>query len=257
MNSSEWLAYFRQNRRDRMPVVWEPRVPVPEKLRAELGRSLAKFQLAESSAGLHLRAAAARTGDRDYASAIELFVVEEAEHARLLARVLDLLETRPLSRHWADTWGRRARRLAGLYSEVVVLLAAEVILLRFYGTVRRGVRQPAIAAVCGQILHDQKFHVRFHCESLHGQFAGNRLVRGLFCYALTAVFTAGSLVVAWDHRRTLAAVGCSAGEFLAGAWRNFRAARDAVYYGRPFALDATDQEDVIHSWMGRRRHGAI
>ncbi len=70
MNSSEWLAYFRQNRLDRIPVVWEPSAPVREELRAVLGPSLAKFQLGESSAGNHLRAAAARAGDRDYAAAI-------------------------------------------------------------------------------------------------------------------------------------------------------------------------------------------
>ncbi len=241
MNSSEWLAYFRQNRLDRIPVVWEPSAPVSEELRAVLGPSLAKFQLGESSAGNHLRAAAARAGDRDYAAAIELFIAEEADHARLLARVLKLLAAPRLRRHWADEWCRRLRRAAGLYSELAVLLAAEVILLRYYGAVRRGVRHPVIEAVCGQILHDQKFHVRFHCETLHHRLAGRRRARGLFCYALTAVFTLGSLVVAWDHRRALAAVGCPAGEFLAGAWRNFRAARDAVYFGRAFALDTADQ----------------
>jgi hypothetical protein len=261
MNSAEWLAYFRQNRHDRLPVVWEPRLPVGEELRAVLGRSLAKFQLGESSAGNHLRAAAARTGDLDYAAAIELFIAEEADHARLLARVLELLETPKLRRHWTDTWCRRARRVAGLHSELAVLLAAEVILLRYYGAVRRGVRQPAIEAVCSQILHDQKFHVRFHCESLHRQLAAHRLARGLFCYALTAVFALGSVVVAWDHRRALAAVGCPAEEFLAGAWRNFRAARDAVYFGRPFTLDATDQTGFARArsfseWIRQWTHPA-
>jgi hypothetical protein len=241
MNSREWLAYFRQNRRDRLPIVWETAAPLRRELPAVLGPSLAKFQLGESSAGLHLRAAAARTGDRDYAAAIELFIAEEADHARLLARVLERLETPTLRRHWADECCRRLRRAAGLYSELAVLLAAEVILLRYYGAVRRGAGHPVVEAVCEQILHDQKFHVRFHCETLHHRLAGHRWARGLFCYALTAVFTLGSLVVAWDHRRALAAVGCPPREFLAGAWRNFRAARDAVYFGRAFALDTADQ----------------
>ncbi len=82
MNSMEWLAYFRQNRLDRMPVAWDVPVGVPAAVRGALAKSLARFQLGESSDGLRLGRLVRRAGDDAYAHAIELFIGEEQEHAR-------------------------------------------------------------------------------------------------------------------------------------------------------------------------------
>ena len=40
MNSMDWLAYFRQNRLDRMPVAWDVPAKVPAAVRGTLAKSL-------------------------------------------------------------------------------------------------------------------------------------------------------------------------------------------------------------------------
>src|SRR5437867_1207064 len=126
MTSTEWLAYFRQNRLDRLPVAWDEPVAVTAPARAALERSVARFQLGESSDGRRLRRRvwrlAGRTGDIAYAQAIELFIGEEQEHSRLLGRMLERLQAPRLRRHWSDWLFRRGRHLLGFYEEIGVLL---------------------------------------------------------------------------------------------------------------------------------------
>src|ERR1039458_6158260 len=115
MNSIDWLAYFRQNRLDRRGVAWHEGILLDPRLRGPLVRSLARFQLGESSDGARLLAAARRlsrkTGDEAYSEAIALFIAEEQEHSRLLAKVLELMNVPLLRRHWTDSLFRRCRHL--------------------------------------------------------------------------------------------------------------------------------------------------
>jgi len=249
MNSSDWLAYFRQNQRDRRGICWHEGIQLDPHLRAPLARSLARFQLGEGSDGAHLKARArdfaGRTGDDAYADAIELFIAEKQEHSRLLASVLHQLNAPLLRHHWTDSLFRWYRHLLGLYEEVAVLLIAEIIALKYYGVVREGCRAPVLEVVCQQILADEKFHVRFHCEHFHGTISQRVwLVRALWWLALSAMFAAASTVVAWDHRAAFRALGFSSAEFLRDSWANFRAAREAIFIGNPFARGAAEQMPV-------------
>jgi hypothetical protein len=246
MNSSDWLAYFRQNQLDRRGIAWHEGIPLDPRLRTPLARSLARFQLGESSDGARLKARAHRlaqkTGDHAFADAIELFIAEEQEHSRLLANVLQQLHAPLLRHHWTDSLFRRCRHLLGFYEEISVLLMAEIIALKYYGAIREGCRAPVLEIVCEQILADEKFHVRFHCERFHETIlrqAGP--VRALWWLALSAMFAGASAVVAWNHRHAFRALGCSATEFLHDSWANFRAARDAIFSGVPFARGAAEQ----------------
>jgi len=246
MNSSDWLAYFRQNQRDRRGIAWHEGIRLDPPLRVPLARSLARFQLGESSNGAHLKYRARRlvrrTGDVAYADAIDLFIVEEQEHSRLLANVLRRLNTPMLCHHWSDSLFRLCRHLLGFYEEISILLIAEIIALKYYGAVREGCGAPVLEIVCEQILADEKFHVRFHCERFHDVFAQrSRPVRAAWWWALTILFAAASIVVAWDHRHAFRALGGSALEFLGESWTNFLAAREAIFSGVPFARGAAEQ----------------
>jgi hypothetical protein len=246
MNSTDWLTYFRQNRLDRRGISWHEGISLDPRLRQPLARSLARFQLGESSEGAHLLAAAQRlsrrTGDPAYSHAIELFIAEEQEHSRLLARALQQMNAPLLPWHWTDWLFRRCRHLLGLHQEISVLLMAEIIALKYYGVVRNGCRAPVLEIVCEQILADEKFHVRFHCERLHDAVARRLwLVRAACWLVLSAMFAAAATVVAWDHRRAFAALGSSVTEFLRDSWANFQAAREATFSGVPFARGAAEQ----------------
>jgi hypothetical protein len=246
MNSTDWLAYFRQNRLDRRGIAWHEGVPLHPRLREPLARSLARFQLGESSNGARLLAAALqlsrKTGDEAYGEAIAMFIAEEQEHSHLLANVLQQMNVPLLRRHWTDSLFRQCRHLLGFYEEISVLLMAEIIALKYYGVIRNGCGAPVLEIVCEQILADEKFHVRFHCERLHEEIVRQRWPVHLACWlALSAMFAGASAVVAWDHRRAFTALGGSAIEFLRDSWANFLAAREAIFTGVPFARDAADQ----------------
>ncbi len=48
MNSSDWLAYFRQNQLDRRGIAWHEGIPLDPHLRAPLARSLARSSWAKA-----------------------------------------------------------------------------------------------------------------------------------------------------------------------------------------------------------------
>ncbi len=240
MNSMEWLSYFRQNQLDRIPIAWHEGVHVCRHLRGPLGSSLARFQLGESSDGKRLLAAATRlaahTGDGDHRDAIALFIAEEQEHSRMLARLLEQMQWPRLNRHWSDKWFRQCRHLLGFYEEISVLLMAEIVALKYYSAVRRGAEDELISKACEQILHDEKFHIRFHCEYLHRALKKRPAVlRGACWCALSLMFAGAGALVAWDHRVALSALDCSLREFLQDSWANFVAARVAIFSGEAFS----------------------
>ena len=246
MNTADWLAYFRQNQLDRRGIAWHEGIHLDPRMHKPLARSLARFQLGESSNGTRLLAAARqlseRTGDPFYPRTIALFIAEEQEHSCLLAKVLQQMRAPLLPRDWTDSLFRRCRHLLGFYEEISVLLMAEIIALKYYGVIRQRCRAPVLEIVCEQILADEKFHVRFHCERLRQVIAPRFwLIRAGCWVMLSAMFAGASTVVAWDHRQAFAALGSSSVEFLRDSWLNFFAARKAIFDGTPFARDAADQ----------------
>lgn len=246
MNSSEWLAYFRQNQLQRRGIAWHEGIFLDSYVHRPLARSLAAFQLGESSSGTRLLTAArelgGKTGDPDYPRAVALFIGEEHEHSRLLAKSLDLMNAPLLKKQWTDSLFRRCRHLLGFYEELCVLLMAEIIALKYYGVIRQRCGARVLEVVCEQLLADEKFHVRFHCERLHGVISPfGSPIRASFRAVLTLMFAVASTIVAWDHRKMFGAIGSSSAEFLRDSWLNFFAARDAIFTGVPFARDAADQ----------------
>ena len=83
-----------------------------------IARSLQAWQLGETSDGNHLRAVAARyaarVGDPDYPSAVELFIREEQRHGELLGRFLDRAG---VGRVTADEAKARWTALKGFYEQ--------------------------------------------------------------------------------------------------------------------------------------------
>lgn len=89
--TEHWLAALERNRVERHPIPWDDGIDVAPFPRRALLKSLATFQLGESGDGAHLRLRAERQSHPAYADAVDLFVAEEQEHARLLAEVLGRL----------------------------------------------------------------------------------------------------------------------------------------------------------------------
>jgi hypothetical protein len=220
-----WLRYFKQNARQRMEIPWEQGITVEPYLREPLIRSLQRFQVGEQGDGLHLRKAAASTHDAAYKTTIDLFVREEQEHSRLLARVIEGIGGKLLQHHWSDTCFVFLRRLLGLQMELLVLLVAEVIAQVYYKYLHDGTTDAVLRGVFAQILHDESGHVTFHCDYLRRSFAQrSTLTRWLVFQSWKLLFMLVCLIVIYDHRSVFRAVRATS----RGCWREYMQAFHAT-----------------------------
>jgi hypothetical protein len=195
-----------------------------------LVHSLQRFQLGECGDGKHLSRHAAQMNDPSYSAAIDLFIQEEQEHSQLLARVLKALNADLLPSHWSDNTFMALRRFSGLHMELLTLLIAEVIAMRYYRALAEGINDPVAQAVFSQIMRDEWGHVAFHCDNLHEDFSVLPLVaRTAIRLAWHGAFRAASLVVLFDHRAILRAVGVTPGAFLRDCNDLFEKAANEVF----------------------------
>lgn len=194
---------------------------LPELARRILGQSLATFQVGESGTGEHLLAAAAiAPTDADYRAALAQFVAEEQEHARLLALTLGHLGHPLRTSHWTDRVFMLLRRSRSLRTEVLILLVAEVIALRYYSALRDRNLSPGLTDLFARIHEDELRHVKFHAETLPPHLDRFRpTTRWMVRTVWAGVVTGASLIVAWDHGRTLALAGIRRTEFVRDVWR--------------------------------------
>jgi hypothetical protein len=213
----DWLNYFAINSRDRQHIPWDRTISVSPHVRKALIRSLQRFQVGEQGEGHHIKRSAAALGNTEYTATIWLFIAEEQEHSRLLAKVLHKLDAPLLTFHWSDICFTWLRRRMGLRHEIMVLLIAEMIAKRYYRLIYEATSNSLLQAVCGQILYDEDGHIGFHIDHLNAYFAQKPILSNLFVASgwrlLFRVMCAG---VIWDHRTMLAAANISMSEF----WRD-------------------------------------
>ena len=210
---ARWLEYF-DSRRERS--LDAPFGAVVEDLpgRRAVARSVARFELGESGDGERIRRLAAASGDADYASAIELFVEEEKQHARWLGILRERFGGERLESHWSDSAFVLLRHVGGLRREICVLLTAELIALTYYRILPLAYEDPLLRAACERILLDERGHVAFHRATLSNEFAGMPApARTVAVLAWRAFVAATAKVVAWDHREVLGLAGVSRPEF--------------------------------------------
>lgn len=170
-------------------------------------RSVQRFQVGESGDGANL---VAKAGDGDYGTAVKLFVAEEQNHARQLAHLLAAAGADTIGGHWSDAVFVRLRRALGLRLELLVLLVAEVIALRYYRALRDGTADPLTTDVACRILADEQRHVPFHLRRL-----------GRVPAIWWALLAGTAVVVALDHGPALRRLGVTRRGFVREvlAWR--------------------------------------
>ena len=222
MTYAHWLQDFeteadRRSRREDPP--WERGA----KLHPDVARSIQRFQVGEAGDGANLIAKAA--GDDGYLAAVKLFVAEEQNHARMLAELLAAAGVPTLGRHWSDTVFVRLRRALGLRLELMVLLIAEVVALRYYRALRDGDGDPLVTDVAARILADEERHVPFHCHRLRAGFAGlPGIVRAAVFGGWRVLLLGVAITVAADHGPALRRLGVGRRVFVADVLAAFEAA---------------------------------
>ncbi|MFG2812619.1 ferritin-like domain-containing protein [Streptomyces sp. NPDC048410] len=196
--------------------------------------SVQRFQTGEDGDGANLTAKADQAGDPEYARAVRLFIAEEQNHARLLARLLAAGGMPTLAGHWTDTAFVRVRRLMGLRLELLVLMVAELVALRYYRALRDGTTDALTSEVAARILADEERHIPFHCARLHDSVAElPRAVRRPLLELWRGLLAGAGLIVVADHGRALRALGVSRSRFLADVLVSSRPVVAAVLNRRP------------------------
>ena len=217
MTSSHWLTYFRTNRLNRPDPQWHLPVGEDTATAAALARSLSHFQLGESGEGRCLLTHARRVywDDPDYCEALALFIQEEKEHARLLARLVARVGGQLIGGHWTHAIFRTLRRAIGVHFEIEVLVIAELVGTAYYRLLQAGTHDPVIGQVCGIVLRDEAQHVAFHAERFaDAHSAWLPLKRALWTAQFRCLFL-GAALVAWiDHGPALRAIGARRREFF-------------------------------------------
>lgn len=237
---AKWARRF-EDERERRRVLGDPDWGQGARLHPAVWAGVQRFQVGEDGDGANLVAKADEAGDRDYARAVRLFVAEEQNHARLLAGLLAAGGVPTLTRHWSDTVFVALRRLMGLRMELLVLMIAEVVALRYYRALRDGTDDSLTSDVAGRILDDEQRHVPFHCERLHASLAElPRLTRRPVMALWRLLLLAVSLVVAADHGAALRRLGVGRLRFVADVVASSGAVVSAVVAPRADAWTSTD-----------------
>lgn len=219
MHWTHWRARF-EARSDRPRPSLDDAAEIPPDLRPRLAASLARFQLGETGEGrivADLRRRADAWGlPGDYLEALRLFIAEEGRHAAILGTAVRALGGRTLPRTWSADAFASVRRLAGPGLELLVLLAAEVAALSFYGTLVERLPDGSLREALREIAADEVVHLRFHVDFL--RFAlPSAVVRQVVATAWSGLGLAAAAVVIADHGATLRALGTSRAAVLGRA----------------------------------------
>ncbi len=210
MGFGEWVRDF-EAEAERRDKAGDPHWADGARMHLDVVRSVQRFQVGEAGDGANLIAKAEQAGDTEYSVAVRLFVAEEQNHARMLALLLNAAGASTLTGHWSDTVFVKLRRALGLRLELMVLLVAEVIALRYYRALRDGTSDPLITDVAGRILRDEERHVPFHSQRLRDAFGrSSRIVMAAWRLLLFGT----TVVVAADHGKALRCLGVTRRAFL-------------------------------------------
>jgi hypothetical protein len=220
MNASSWRNYYESNRLNRIEPAWHTPCLLPPGLRRTLSVSLSHFQLGESGGGTFLLSGAAKETDADDLAALALFVAEEKEHARLLARMVERLGGSLVRRHWTHRLFKLARRAGGFRFEIQMLLTAEIVGTAYYEFLKKSVNDPALEAALGLMLHDEAGHVAFHLERLRLRWQDYLPLERTLWALQFQVLVLTALRAAWlDHGGCLRALGFDWPDFAGRARR--------------------------------------
>jgi hypothetical protein len=217
MNSQQWLNYYQNNRLNRPEPKWNLPSPLDARLQSILAHSLSHFQLGETGDGTFLIAQVREQipDDACYHEALQLFIAEEGEHARLLQRLVHRFGGKTIRKHWTHTLFRLVRHALGFKFEIQLLVIAELVGTAYYRLLKVRTRDPVLEETCALLLQDEAQHVDFHADWF-GDFQGGLLPleRAVWNAQFQTLFTAAAHVAWIDHRQCLTAAGANRREFF-------------------------------------------
>lgn len=245
--SGDWIEYFRENKDALMTLPWDAEDALTAQEKKILSRSIAIFQLGESSEGDHFIAAGQsyvdRSADTHYTEALQMFINEEHRHSRDLGRFMRAHDIPFLTKQWTDNVFRCIRKIAGLEICISVLVTAELVAKTYYTALHDATQSPVLRALCCQISRDEIQHVYFQAGVLGRMRQGRSLWQLLLGEVLHRGLMMGTLVVVWiDHGNVYRAGGYS---FLRYARETWAELRDCLRISRTWAVLGGDARHMV------------
>ena len=169
-NYDQWIKYFKWNACHRLETDFSEEPELSQEIRRLIIPSVTAFQKGEQSEGTFLRRAAeefaADQQEPSYPEAIKWFIREENMHSAYLAQYMKWHGIKKKEDNTLDRFFRRLRQKKGIYSEVIVLITAEIIALSYYTALGNAMSSQALKRICRQMLHDELPHVIFQSYTL-------------------------------------------------------------------------------------------
>jgi rubrerythrin len=216
---SAWLTCFERRAANplALPEGLNDRLSAQE--RARIARSIAVFQLGESSEGRTLRELARRTAARHDAPELvgitECFIREEQRHAALLGAFMGDNDIPLLQRSWTHAVFRVVRGIAGFELAITVLITAEMIGVQYYRTLLNSTRSKRLRALCSVLMQDEALHLAYESELLLAMRRRRSAPLSTLTTIVHGVFHAATALVVWcDHREVLRYAGHTPVSFL-------------------------------------------
>ncbi|WP_206170856.1 ferritin-like domain-containing protein [Phragmitibacter flavus] len=219
MNTKSWIEHFERNQFGFVePVTVPGGSRLPELVRKPLARSLAVFQLGESGGGTRLmryvrQTVAEEDGFTGYERAVQYFVAEEQNHARLLVNLVKYLGGDLIEKQWSNSVFRKIRHGLGLEFNLQILLTAELMAEVYYGLLYRRSGDEVVRVYCHKILSDEMRHLAFHAEFFRSRAEDwSEEKKTWWGWQFGVCLRAIAMVLAWEHRDCFKALGVGKGE---------------------------------------------
>ena len=221
-----WLSFFRIRRHRIVDLPWSEEPPPRPAEYRRIARSIATFQLGESSDGAHLIAAASAFGRAralpEITEVTELFIREEQAHAALLAAFMKANDIPLMRSEWSDRVFRSLRHLAGFELAVSILVVAELIALTYYRALAAATQSIVLRHVCATIVTDELSHVAYESTLLlRLRWRRWKLVQQASRCAHAFLYAGAIIVVFAEHRAVLCAGGYGPSRFWCACWSSY------------------------------------
>lgn len=223
---AHWQKHFENNEFSNNSINWQVEDILTQEEFNNIKKSIAAFQLGESSEGKGLMQAAKtyaqKHKDPYLVTITKLFIKEEQGHSLLLKRFMEKHKISLLKRNWADDVFRKLRKDVGFELSVTVLITAEILSLIYYSALLNATNSKLLKSICEKLLKDEVKHIKYESELLN--FIRKEkflLLRYLICFAHQIFYFGTMLIVYLSHRRVINAGGYGFGSFWAVCWQEF------------------------------------
>jgi hypothetical protein len=225
-NWDGWITYFEQNAANLINIYWDDGYKITPQEASVVARSLAQFQLGESSEGNHVLMLAQRyiaaSGDETYLPALKLFIKEEQRHSKYLARFMEQQNLPLAQSDLVDGVFRMLRHIFNLKLSIMAMLTAEIIAVPYYKSLHNATRSPLLRQICAQLLRDEMQHLQFQLDALsqlrHQRTLGNIVVN----HSIHCLLFALTILIVWkQHQAVLRVGGYSFPKFWRVNWGRF------------------------------------